>query len=202
MIIFVVGAVLGAAGFLYFASRSGNTGRGGERKVAKIFERLGFEIMESILLETSPGRTTEIDLIALAPIGIFVVETKDRSGRFVGSKDDRQWKQYLGRSKVHTLYNPVMQNHGHMNAVRRVLPPEYTQAVISLVVFTGKADLETDARNVVKISNLSAFIHNYSLPLMSAVDVSHAKEKIQSVNKSGYFNNRKHVQDIKNRHGK
>ena len=82
----------------------------GEYTVSRELHRLGekYIILNDLMIKTSHG-TCQIDHIVLSPYGIFVVETKNISGKITGNDEWKEW-YWVGKDFNKTIYNPVMQN--------------------------------------------------------------------------------------------
>jgi len=83
----------------------------------------------------------QIDCLALNQQGIFVFESKDYSGWIYGNAKQRYWTQVLnfGREK-HPFYNPIFQNSSHLNAIRDLVPKQFT--IYSVIVFGQNSTLK------------------------------------------------------------
>lgn len=111
-----------------------------------IFEELekaqGYnKILSNLYLPRKDGSTTEIDLIVINQYGIYVVESKNYSGKIYGKEQYKFWNQYTNRSK-NKFYNPVWQNNLHVNALKNVLNPDELEAVHSLIVFSNRSNID------------------------------------------------------------
>ena len=63
------------------------------------------------MLKVSEGKTSQIDHVVINPRGVFVIETKNYSGRIYGSENQLEWTQVLSYGRVkHKLYNPPRVN--------------------------------------------------------------------------------------------
>ena len=66
--------------------------------------------------------TSQIDHIVINPRGVFVIETKNYSGRIYGRGFDKQWTQVLAYGKVKKkLYSPLFQNKVHIYRLKEIL---------------------------------------------------------------------------------
>lgn len=86
-------------------------------------------------------RSAQMDHLVVSPKGIFLIETKNWSGRIVGREDEKTWMQYRNSGGPgRPLSNPVMQNQRHVNVLEAVLrsggAPD--MAIIPLLVFRSK----------------------------------------------------------------
>ena len=80
-------------------------GQKGERKMNKLLEEYcashpGSYLISGVIIPDSRGLTSDIDHILFAPVGIFVIETKNYSGRIYGSDETRDWTQVLNYGKI------------------------------------------------------------------------------------------------------
>lgn len=130
-------------------------GKKGEDQTVRAIEKnyfLGREgrILRNLYVPKDNGETVEIDLVVITTKGIFVVESKNYAGYIFGDERNTNWvqtlyagKDYIGRSKVekHSFYNPIWQNKGHVNNLRKYLKTSYP--FISLVVFPDKSELKS-----------------------------------------------------------
>ena len=88
---------------------------------------------------------TEIDLILLHESGIYVIESKNFSGRIFGSEGDRNWTQSLpgrGKKRTYSFYNPIRQNKGHLNWLKKYLDLGSGVPCYSVVVFSDRCELK------------------------------------------------------------
>lgn len=117
-------------------------GRQGEAKVGKLLKKAagkGSHGKNDILIPSDRG-TTQIDHLMVTRHGIFVVETKNYSGIVQGTENAKMWRQFFpdGRSASREFLNPILQNKGHIQALKKILGEEYSNVPMhSLVVFSG-----------------------------------------------------------------
>ena len=134
-------------------------------------------------------KTTQIDHIVITRKAIFVIESKDYKGNVYADVQSQNWSQrleyvkstpsnYTSFSKygtpyrryylkkhvdVHKLYNPVLQNEGHIKAIKYHLSGTNIP-IVNVVVFSNRGNLvlkpyenkdlfiihETDLRYILK----------------------------------------------------
>lgn len=112
-----------------------NDGKKGERIVSNALAKIGF-LFDDYYTVDQKGNTHQIDHILVNEKGVFVIETKDYSGRIYGSDEQREWTQVLAYGKEkHRLYNPVKQNETHVREIKRILG-KYCE-VNSVVIFVS-----------------------------------------------------------------
>lgn len=117
-------------------------GEGGELYVHALLSHLGeeYKILDNVVLLGDSGNTTQIDHVVVSRFGVFVIETKDYSGKIYGSEKSQYWTQYVG-SEQHKMYNPIMQNNGHARALKLAFYDLPSIPIVPIVVFVGSADL-------------------------------------------------------------
>ena len=132
--------------------RRRRSGRLGERRVARELRRLpkrGFRVINDIHIPSTGGNTVQIDHIVVSTRGIFVIETKNHSGRICGSEHDQYWEQrYMLSSR--SFYNPLLQNASHIKALRRHLRGVGSDLFMSVVVFPSAWRLDIAADDIVE----------------------------------------------------
>lgn len=78
-------------------------------------------ILYHVYLPTGGDETTEVDLIMIHGTGIYVFENKNYTGYIKGRENKSKWCQYINDKKKRFFYNPIMQNEGHIRALKKVL---------------------------------------------------------------------------------
>lgn len=106
---------------------------------------------------------TEIDMIGVSEYGVFVIENKNYSGIVLGDTGSKYWiVKYPFRNDIR-LYNPVMQNITHRDAVRKHLESLGYNGIpiFKPVIFNDKGIILI--RNSEKsVFTLSSFVNAYS----------------------------------------
>lgn len=97
-------------------------GRLGENYVASLLKQCmqqGDTLLNNVILSNPRTRASfELDHILLSRRGIFVIETKNRSGDIYGDDEAERWTQVLGRGDIrHEFYSPVKQCLAHAEKV-------------------------------------------------------------------------------------
>lgn len=100
-------------------------------------------IFHDLYIQKNNGEYTQIDVAVATSAGLVVFEVKDYSEWIFGSERQKYWTQVLsyGREK-HRFYNPIMQNAGHIKALRQRLPQNPSIPIYSVVVFYGNSELK------------------------------------------------------------
>lgn len=135
-------------------------GKCGEEIVKNILGTInGYNrIINNIMLNDN-GKSRQIDHIAITRQGVFILETKNYGGVIYGKESSSEWKQYL-KQKCFTFKNPIHQNYGHKEVVRKLLEG-LTDKVYPIVVFTRRCNLKVDVKSTVLYDNqVTNFIEN------------------------------------------
>lgn len=132
--------------YFYIEEDSDSIGKYGEKlthyylKIGQLFGIHGF-ILRNIYIPLSHGKTSEIDLLFITPKGVFVIESKNYSGWIFGSENDQYWTQMLKNKSTYRFYNPILQNRGHIKALKKHLRDQ-TLSCFSLIVFSERCSLK------------------------------------------------------------
>lgn len=96
-------------------------------------------IFHDLYIEKSNGHYAQIDAVVVTSVGIIVFEVKDYKGWIFGKGYQKYWTQVLsyGRQK-YRFYNPVMQNAGHIEALRKYLAGIADVPMYSAIIFFGR----------------------------------------------------------------
>lgn len=86
---------------------------------------------------------TEIDILGISKLGIFIIESKNYNGDIKGSINDKYWSVDYSFIRSEKLYNPILQNKIHKKAVYDIL---FTSDFIDIpiyipVIFSDKSNL-------------------------------------------------------------
>ena len=177
---------LGALFVLAFLIRIFGPSKGkiGERKVANKLDWLPkskYVVINDVILPSTYG-TSQIDHIVVSIYGIFVIETKYYNGWIYGGEYSEYWTQNVYVEK-HQFYNPILQNEGHVKALRRILAEFEPLDIIPIVAFAGTADIKMDIRDshVVYWNQLRRCIRRYRKERNTRKEVKAICNKIYEV---------------------
>jgi len=100
-------------------------------------------IFHDLYIQKPSGEYTQVDVAVATKAGIIVFEVKDYSGWIFGNEHQKYWTQLLAYGKEkHRFYNPVMQNSGHIQAIRQCLQQNPNIPIYSVIVFFGNNELK------------------------------------------------------------
>ncbi|WP_028596548.1 nuclease-related domain-containing protein [Paenibacillus assamensis] len=98
--------------------------------------------VSDVMIRNHKSRTgyAQIDHIIISPYGLFVIETKNYKGEIKGSKSEKYWTV----SRRFKMYNPLMQNYGHIKALEGLLDNDSNVLYISIISFTMRCRFAID----------------------------------------------------------
>lgn len=158
-IIFTIIILITAAGFAVAALVKKNPlykGKRGEKLVSSI---IGHTVQDrqyviNNLILAADGKSSQIDHVAINSHGVFVIETKNYSGRIYGSKEQSEWTQVLAYGKVkNKLYNPIKQNAAHIVKIKKIVG---NVPIHSVIVFVQNNTRFIKADNVIPLKMLKS----------------------------------------------
>ena len=95
-------------------------------------------VFHDLYIEKYNGNYSQIDVVMATRVGIIVFEVKDYSGWIFGNGFQTYWTQILAYGeRKYRFYNPVLQNKGHINTLKRKLRPYADVPFYSIIVFYG-----------------------------------------------------------------
>lgn len=127
-------------------------------------------VVRNVYLPYEDG-LTEIDLVAISKLGIFVIENKNYSADIFGTVKGATWIAYYSYFCQQRIYNPVMQNEIHKTAVLQLLQERKVEGVrvFRPVIFNDKASLcVKDGKK--DVFTLSSFVKVYNSVDKSFID--------------------------------
>lgn len=138
-------------------------GERSERKVILELLKAGINpkaIFHDLYIQKPNGEYTQVDVAVATKAGIIVFEVKDYSGWIFGNEHQKYWTQILAYGKEkHRFYNPVMQNAGHIQAIRQSLPQNHGIPIYSVIVFFGNSEF----KNISCHANNTSIIYPHSI---------------------------------------
>lgn len=99
-----------------------------------------YHVFNDVILPTQKG-TSQIDHIVVSEYGIFVIETKFYNGWIFGGEYSEYWTQNLYGHKTQ-FYNPILQNQGHVWALKMLLKEYEDIFIYPIVTFLEQATLK------------------------------------------------------------
>ncbi|MGY3716963.1 NERD domain-containing protein [Sutcliffiella cohnii] len=117
----------------------------GESRVNRILNELGpeYKVYHDLYVPNEKGGTSQLDHVVTSPYGVFVIETKNYEGWIIGKEHNKYWMQVIFKRKER-FYNPIWQNYGHVQALKKYLHMENGEVIHSIIAFSRNATLKLE----------------------------------------------------------
>ena len=148
---------------------AGRLGAEGEVAVIRFLADLpdDYIILHDVTVPVARG-TTQIDLLALSPCGVWCLEVKAWAGRVYGQENEASWTQvklYAGKPVKDRRENPIQQNAYHCQALCSYFASMGLYIPVRPVVVFTRAQLFTQTSTpVVRSRDLPAMVRNSAGP--------------------------------------
>ena len=171
----------------------------GELRVKRILGKTKINeryVINDVYLRSADGKSSQIDHVLISENGIFVIETKNYSGRIFGGENDYEWTQTLRFGKVkNRLYNLVKQNKTHVYRIKEVIGNHFP--VFSVIVFVQNNTKYIRAENVVGLSDLKKYLSRFRTRLIRRDNLRLAYEKLLAEKNARRVTKSEHLKNIK-----
>ena len=147
--------------------------------------------------------STQIDHITVSKYGIFVVETKDWTGRIYGNERDAKWTQNIYGNKKQ-FQNPLHQNYRHTMSLSKYLDIQ-KEKIHSIVMVWGDCKFKTKMpENVIRggIQGDTDYIKNkFTEVVFTDEEVTNICTKLKAGKaEMNLLSGWRHVQSLKQQH--
>ena len=143
------------------------------------------------------GKSCQIDHILINSAGIWVIETKNMSGKIYGKEEDGYWRQVLGYGNtVNKFYNPKKQNATHIYRLKYILGNKHI--FHNVVCFLDGADLsEVFADNVYTVFGLVSIKEDPAYKTLSPQEMEKYYYKLYEFWKTNGIGLEEHIMNIR-----
>lgn len=177
-------------------------GRIGEFKVKMIIgkSKKGYRyVINDLRIRSYDGKTSQIDHVVIQANGVFVIETKNYSGRIYGNDQQVEWTQVLQYGKVkNKFYNPIKQNKTHIYRMNQILDVQVP--IFSAVVFVQGNTKFISAQGVYTLFELKHLISQPTTSLISVDQMEHIYSVLTQAKKESNLSTAEHISNIRNMH--
>ncbi len=172
------------------------------RAVRRSFGPPDYHLMNHVTLPLKDG-TTQVDHILVSRFGVFVIETKHYKGWLFAGAKQANWTQVLFKRRF-KFQNPILQNSGHVRAVKSLLDFLPPGDIRSVVVFTGEAEFRTEVpRGVFSLSGFIDYLREQTAEVMSLNRVQSCVGRLETVRLAiSGKTDVEHAQNLERRHGR
>lgn len=158
----------------------------GENAVSIVLRQLckqDYKIIHNVTLFNN-GYKTQIDHIIVSSYGVFVIETKNFKGWILGGEHSKYWTQVIYKRR-HKMYNPILQNYGHVKSLRFHLSDYPNLKYIPIVVFTRRSTLKvTTSSPVIYTHELVRTVQSYKEKTINESLMDEIYQRIQLKNRA------------------
>lgn len=168
----------------------------GESKVSSIIGRsiIGEKYVFNDYVILNNGQTSQIDHIVVNKSGVFVIETKNYSGRIYGGEEQQEWTQVLaGGNEKNKFYNPLKQNATHIYNLKKIIKNVPFHSVV-VFVQNNTEFLQTD--KVICLKDLSRTLY-LGDTVLNSTQIDAIAKKLMENNSRGVITNEIHVNNIR-----
>lgn len=153
-------------------------------------------VINNITFADRQGRSCQIDHIYINRYGIWVIETKNYSGRIYGCDGWREWTQILAYGhERHKLYNPVKQNNTHIYMLSKQLRER--KVFQNLVVFLAGADIaNVNSSCVCGIGDLKRRINSDTGTVLSPAQMEEYYKRLAALKENSAISETEHIRNI------
>ena len=161
-----------------------------------LLDKQKYHLVKNVTLPTEDG-TTQIDHVVVSRYGIFVIETKNRSGFISGGEHQPEWTQSYGKQKKFTFQNPLRQNYKHTRTLADLLGVSH-EVMKPIVAFVGSAKLRAGMPENVMVGGVVGYIKGFKEDLFSEEEVDDILRTVEDERLSpGFKTHRDHVRHVK-----
>jgi hypothetical protein len=147
------------------------------------------------LLLYNDNKSHQIDHIIIRKTGVFVIETKNYSGRIYGKDNQKEWTQVLAYGKEkNRFYNPLLQNKSHIYALSKIVGRK--DCFFSIIVFP-KADIMTNFDAYVgSISDMKRWIKQGRDEILTAEEIEQIYKQLIDHKNNPRLTNEQHIDNV------
>ena len=153
----------------------------------------------ALLLNHAPGTafpTAEVDHLAITPFGIFVVETKNWTGKIQCGPDAQSILRVGADGHQEVRRSPIRQNRSKVGFLRSVLPRVWSVEGIAVFAHPQSEVSSALPANLIRVGDLRQWLRARKLlheaRECTPVNVSHARRAVLAVAETGPDAIRKH----------
>lgn len=170
----------------------------GEKKIAvylSMLPKTEYTVLNDVIMSTDTG-TTQIDHIVISVYGIFVIETKNYSGRIYGGEMSAKWTQNIHGHKS-SFMNPLHQNYAHVKAIEAAITSFKNIPIISIVAFSAKSTLKVKTTShVTYFHRVNHIIRGYSDRVINDDELSSIVSLLQRVDINSAAVKKEHIASV------
>ena len=208
IIVFILDRNSKRTGYRYrFFRQRGKNGKEGEEIVSYVLKNLKkndeYIINDFLVARNKEGSySIQVDHIYISRKGIFVIETKNYSGKIYGSLNDEKWVQVLAGGNIkNSFYNPVKQNQTHAEYIYNKLKQQYN--VYNVVIFVNGDISSVNVTNG-SLYDIHSFVREMKMFVAPSIIDTYSLEEvyktIMEIQETNKISMEEHIQNIRTNH--
>ena len=146
----------------------------------------------------SSNGTTQIDHILVSRYGVFIVETKNKSGWIFGDENQAEWTQVI-YGKKYQFQNPLRQTYRQKKILSQFIQVEESQ-VHPVIYFAGDCKFKTQLPSNVLSSGVGSHIKGFTAEVFTPEEVSRVIAVLGQHQNESKTTNSDHVRSLRERH--
>ena len=150
------------------------------------------------LILPSKNGTTQIDHLIVSVYGLFIVETKNKSGWIFGSEEQSSWTQSI-YGKKYSFQNPLRQAFRQKKVLSEFLNLEESK-IHTVVYFVGGCEFKTKLPYNVINSGIGGFIKQFQNQILPDEDVNQVIKAIEQHLSEPSLSKKDHLRSLQERH--
>jgi uncharacterized protein YlaI len=181
----------------------GWTGELKTKFISSLFLNDQYKVFNNVIIRDERG-STQIDHVVVSKYGVFVIETKDKTGWIRGDPKQERWTQGIYKKKFQ-FQNPLRQNYRHTKSLSEFLGIEH-EKIHSIVIFWGDCEFKSPMPdNVFKggifNGNFKDYIHGKTATLLSDEEVNRiCTDLVRAKDSVGFLSGWHHTKELKNKY--
>lgn len=197
-IVFIIIAVFILLSIIAGRRASRSLGELGEKRVAKRLSKLPkdrYRIINDLLLQDNKY-SSQIDHVVISEYGIFVIETKNYSGKIYGGGDSDTWRQF-SYGKEYPFRNPLKQNNGHIYALQNIIGEDARNCFHSIILFSEDAKLRVGkGLPVYNWRKIVPIIEGYTTKVLTTEKADRIYRHLLAANNTDKKARKAHIQSV------
>lgn len=181
-------------------------GKRGENLVAKYLTEIvndyGGYLFNNFCFEDEKEFSSEIDHILVTRGGLFIIETKTIKGKVYGDENQDEWTVVKENYPQKRIKNPLIQNRGHINHLRKVLPSDSYIGFYSIIIFPTADVKNVESDNVFSLGGAIdvireiAMTNKYSNEIVETIN-----QELKTILERYGISQEKHLENIHKKYG-
>lgn len=150
-----------------------------------------------VIVPSSNG-TSQIDHLLVSPYGLFIIETKNKTGWIFGGEKQEKWTQVIWGQK-YQFQNPLKQVYRQKKVLSHFLQV-HENDIHTVIYFVGDSKFKTELPPNVLNSSLSGYVKKFKDHIFTKEKRKRLINKLENHRTQSGFTKRDHVRSLKERY--